>query len=448
MKKNKILPALLLAAIVSTSCLAQTAKLEEAINTYVNQYKFTGTVLVARHGEIILQKGYGFKDAATGTPNTVNTIYEIGSLAKQFTAAVILKLQEQGKLSVHDKLSKYYPGYPNGDKITIHYLLSHSAGIYNYTNNKAFMSGDQSKPVTLDSMIGLFINQPLAFEPGTKFSYSNSGYTLLGYIIEKVTGRPYREALETMILRPLQLKHSGYDFIALTDSNKATGYSYYAPGAYEPARYVHPSILYTTGALYSTVGDLYKWHWALMTNDFLSAASRQMMYTPVAGPYGYGWFADSLFGKKRASHDGAVPGFKSNINRIPEDDVCVIALSNSNGSSVGQMVRVLMCILYDQPYQLPVERKDVKLDTAVLKQYTGRYDFGPQTTTTITLENDMLYIQGGGLRKTELFAASETSFFGKTIDISVEFVKDSQAGIVSQVIIYADKQKYTGKKAN
>src|SRR5882724_5685376 len=236
MKKINTLLALLLTASACAMCQAPTDKLEAAINAYVSQYKFTGTVLVARQGKILLQKGYGFKNAATQAPNTVNTIYGIASLTKQFTAAIILKLQEQGKLSVEDKLSKYYPGYPNGDKITIRHLLSHTSGIYDYTRNREFMSGDQSQPVALDSMIGLFINKPLDFEPGAKFSYSNSGYTLLGYIIEKITGRPYREALEKMILQPLHLGHSGYDFIALADSNKSTGYGYYAPGMYQPVK--------------------------------------------------------------------------------------------------------------------------------------------------------------------------------------------------------------------
>lgn len=192
MKKNIIILTILLSISVCAFPQLQTAKLEEAITTYVNQNKFTGTVLVARQGKIILQKGYGFKDAATNKPNTVNTVYQVASLAKQFTAAVILKLQEQGQLTVYDQLSNYYPGYPNGEKITIHHLLSHTSGIYNYTDSKAFQLSDQSKPVKLDSLIRIFINEPLLFKPGSKFSYSNSGYTLLGYIIEKLTGKPYR----------------------------------------------------------------------------------------------------------------------------------------------------------------------------------------------------------------------------------------------------------------
>jgi CubicO group peptidase (beta-lactamase class C family) len=424
----------------------KSALMEKAITVYSDQYKFTGTVLVAKQGKIILQKAYGYKNVEKESLNTLNTSYQVASLAKQFTAAVILKLQEQGRLSVNDLLVKYYPDFPNSAKITIHHLLSHTSGIFNYTNSKDFMSGDQSKPVSLDSMISIFRDKPLGFEPGTKFSYSNSGYTMLGYIIEKITGEPYRAVLDEMILKPLQLTDSGYDFLALEHSNKSTGYTNYAPGMYQVAKYVHPSILYTTGALYTTVADLYKWHRALMSDKFLSAASKEMMYKPVAGPYGYGWFSDSLFGKKRLSHDGSVQGFKSNINRIPEDDVCIIALSNSNSSSVGQMVRVLMCILYDQPYQLPVERKYITIADDSLKQYIGLYDFGAGTNLTVTQEKEGLFLQGSGVPRFQLFAESPTVFFGKFFDATVEFVKDPGTGSVVQILFYQGKQKYTGQK--
>lgn len=268
MKKNMLILAALSAISFITNGQSIAPKLEQAVMAFVNQDKFTGTVLVAKQGKIILHKGYGFKNAETQMPNSINTIYQIASLAKQFTAAVVLKLQEQGKLSVQDKLSKYYPDYPHGDKITIHHLLSHTSGVYNYTDNKEFMSADQFKPVTHEYMIKQFSNKPLAFEPGTKFSYSNSGYTLLGYIIEKITSKPYREVLENLILKPLKLRNSGYDYSLLKDTAKSTGYSQYGISNYKAATYIHPSVLYTTGALYSTASDLYNWHKALMHTSF------------------------------------------------------------------------------------------------------------------------------------------------------------------------------------
>ena len=423
-----------------------SAELDAAVITFVKQEKFTGTILVARKGEILLHKAYGQKNDEAGQPNTVNSIYQIASLAKQFTAAVILKLQEQGKLSVKDKVSKYYPGYPNGDKITIHHLLSHTSGIYNYTDNKAFMSGDQSQLVTLDSMIRLFNNQPLVFEPGSRFSYSNSGYTLLGYIIEKVTGKSYQHVLNKLILKPLHLRHSGYDYLALKDSNKTTGYLQYGSGGFTKANPVHPSILYTTGALYSTTGDLYKWHQALMGNRFLSAASIQLLYTPYSGRYGYGWQIDSLYNKKRVSHSGNVAGFKSHINRIPEDDICVIILSNSMNSQPGQLSMICMAILYQQPYQLPVEKKYIKLNDDILRQYTGVYQFNPQLSMAFTLDKHQLFVQPSNQPRFEVFAETETMFFIKDFDMQFEFRKNSVTGEYDEIIFIRNKQSMTGKK--
>lgn len=446
MKIIQLTTIILLMITYSVKSQPTKEKLQQAIMTYVNQEKFTGTVLVAKKDQVILHEGYGFKDAESKSHNTINTVYQIASIAKQFTAAVILKLQENGKLSVQDKLSKYYADYPNGDKITIHHLLSHSSGIYNYTDNKDFMSSDQSKPVTLDYMIKQFIDKPLAFEPGTKFSYSNSGYTLLGYIIEKITGQPYYKALEAMILTPLKLINSGYDYTILNDSNKSIGYTQYGIGNYKSTSYVHPSILYTTGSLYSTTIDLYNWHRTLMGTSFLSAKSISEMYTAVAGPYGYGWQVDSLFGKKRVSHSGNVAGFKSNINRIPEDDVCVIVLSNSSSSQVGPMTMTLLSILYDRPYQLPVEKKFIKLSNDILKQYTGTYHFNPQLSMIVTLENDKLYLQPGNQPKFEILAENETSFFLKDFDMQFEFKKNNSTGIFDILHFTRNKQSMQGKR--
>lgn len=423
-----------------------STELETAIMTFVKQDKFTGTILVARKGEILLHKAYGQKNAEAGQSNTVNSIYQIASLAKQFTAAVILKLQEQGKLSVKDKVSKYYPGYPNGDKITIHHLLSHTSAIYNYTDNKVFMAGDQSKPVALDSMIRLFKDQPLAFEPGSRFSYSNSGYTLLGYIIEKVTGKSYQFVLNKLILKPLGLRYSGYDYMALSDSNKTNGYLQYGSGGFKIANPVHPSILYTTGALYSTTGDLYKWHRALMGTRFLSGASLQMLYTPNAGRYGYGWQIDSLYNKKRVSHSGNVAGFKSHINRIPEDDICVIILSNSMNSQPGPLSMICLAILYQQPYQLPIEKKYIKLTDDILRQYTGLYQFNPQLSMTFTLGNNQLFVQPTNQPRFEVFAETETLFFIKDFDMQFEFRKNSVTGEFDEIIFIRNKQSMAGKK--
>src|SRR5450755_4189648 len=179
------------------SLLAQDLrqKLDEAVTAFAKLDKFNGSVLVARKGEVLLEKGYGLKNAKSKTLNDAGTIYQLGSITKQFTSAIILRLVELKQLSLSDKLSKFYPDYPNRDKITITQLLSHTSGVYNYTNDPVFMKTEAVKPSTEEKMLVLFKDKPLDFSPGTDWRYSNSGYSLLGYIIQKVTKMPYEAAV-------------------------------------------------------------------------------------------------------------------------------------------------------------------------------------------------------------------------------------------------------------
>src|SRR5580698_113597 len=178
-------------AVIIIKVHAQTPSQEinELLKQYTKQNSFNGVALVAQKGKILLEQGYGYKNATTKSLNDSNTVFQIGSITKQFTSAIILQLQEQHKLSVQDKLSKYIPDYPNSDSITIENLLTHTSGIYNYTNDDAYMQNTSATPIKLETLISLFKNKPLDFSPGTKYSYSNSGYVLLGYIIERITGK-------------------------------------------------------------------------------------------------------------------------------------------------------------------------------------------------------------------------------------------------------------------
>jgi len=184
MKKIFVLVAVLFVVHFS---FAQGDKLDALIDAYAKLYKFNGSALVAKNGVILLNKGYGYRNATDKVANNEQTIFQLGSVTKQFTSAVILKLQEEKKLSVSDKLSKYFPGYPKGDSITIEQLLTHTSGIYNYTNDQKFMANEVTKSANREMMMALFKDKPLDFSPGSSWSYSNSGYSLLGYIIEAVT---------------------------------------------------------------------------------------------------------------------------------------------------------------------------------------------------------------------------------------------------------------------
>ncbi|HEY1056969.1 MAG TPA: serine hydrolase domain-containing protein, partial [Emticicia sp.] len=223
---KKIMAALCLMAGLLSKVSAQNVsqKLDELMSAYAKNKEFNGTVLVAQQGKILLEKGYGFQNLEKQLNNTPFTLYPIASITKTFTATLILKLAERKQLSVQDKLSKYFPYYPKGDSITIENLLTHTSGIFNYTEDNDFMYNESGKHATEQRILSLFKDKPLDFSPGTGWNYSNSGYGLLGYIIEKVTQMSYYSAVRKYLFEPAGMVNSGFDFVGLPTGRKATGY--------------------------------------------------------------------------------------------------------------------------------------------------------------------------------------------------------------------------------
>jgi CubicO group peptidase (beta-lactamase class C family) len=337
----------------STSVLSK--KLDEYIKSAVSVYKFNGAVLIARKGEVILQKGYGYKNFALKSLNDTNSVFQIGSLTKSFTAAVILKLQEEGKLSVDDKLSKYFPQVISADKITLRELLNHTSGLYNYVNDIA--AGDSaivSRPMSRQKVLDMFARKKLQFKPGKKYSYCNSDYYLLGMIIEKITGMRYDQAIRKWIFEPLGMKHSGFDYINLKDPAKASGYVIISATKYTPNVQWDSTVSCAAGAIYSTTGDLFKWNRAIATQRILSRGSWEQAFTPGLGNYGYGWWIRSMFNRKCINHGGRLLGFMSSFTYYPDDDITIILLINFGNyrDSLGRMDVGLSRIMLGQPYSL------------------------------------------------------------------------------------------------
>lgn len=407
----------------------QQDKLDNLLSAYAKLYKFNGSALVEKNGVMLLNKGYGFRNAADKTVNNEQTIFQLGSITKQFTAAVILKLQEEKKLSVSDRLSKYFPGYPKGDSITIEQLLTHTSGIYNYTDDGYFMSNEVTKPANREKMMALFKNKPLDFSPGTGWNYSNSGYSLLGYIIEAVTKKPYEQAVRQYIFTPLHMVHSGFDFTHLAAKEKATGYFKLDDKEAPAAPIVDSSVSFSAGAIYSTTGDLYLWHQALQHYIILSKVQQEKAYTPVKNHYGYGWNIDSIEGKRRVSHGGGIHGFVTNIARVPEDDVCVVLLSNASDPTVGDITKSIFAILYGKEYELPKERPVVKLPEEKLKQYEGEYEINKDLHVIMTVKDGELVAAPTGQPTAIMYAEKEDFFFLKAPEIQIEFTRDDKKAI-------------------
>ena len=321
-------------------------------DAYVTRQAFRGTVLLAKGGKVVLLKGYGLANVELDLANGSETKFRLGSITKQFTAAAILQLQERGKLRVGDKISKYVPGTPAAwNEITIHHLLTHTSGIPSYTNEAGYQVHMRERAGAPLDFIHRFRDLPLEFKPGEKFRYDNSGYFLLGVIIEQVSGVKYEDYLRQNIFEPLQMADTGYDWPAKILKHRASGYSKEVDGLEVNADFLDMGQPYAAGSLYSTVLDLFKWDRALYTTKVLTAESIEAAFTPNkydwadGTKYGYGWGIGQMHGHKTVGHGGGINGFSTVIWRAIEEDATAIVLSNTDYGKVGQIGKDLLEML-------------------------------------------------------------------------------------------------------
>ena len=358
------LASLLISAcwLTITSVIAQTKaeKIDALLRQYVANRQFNGTILVADKGKVLIKKGYGMANMEWNIANTPTTKFRLGSITKQFTAMLIMQLVEQGKLKLDGKVTEYLPDYPKatGAKVTIHHLLTHTSGIPSYTDFPGFFETMSRDPYTPDAFVKKFSGLPLEFEPGSKFSYDNSGYFLLGAIIEKITGKPYADVLQENIFTPLGMKDTGYDLASPVIAKRASGYEKRS-GGYVNAPYLDMTIPYAAGSMYSTVEDLYRWDQALYTDKLLSDSAKETLFTPFRDHYAYGWeVANVTIGQLKDSvqlveHGGGINGFNTLISRIPADKRLVLLLNNTGNAPLSTLRNNIFRILYNQPVESP-----------------------------------------------------------------------------------------------
>ena len=369
-KPHLILRAAFMAVLVffflSSPITAQNkaGQIDGLMKLYSDYGQFNGTVLVAENGKIIYKKGFGLAEMEWNIPNKPDTKFRLGSITKQFTSMLILQLVEEGKLSLEGKLSDYLSYYreDTGKKVNIHHLLTHTSGIPSYTNLPNFGREISRNPYPVEEFVKKFCSGDLEFEPGAKFSYNNSGYFLLGAVIEKTTGKTYEKVLEERIFQPLGMKNSGYDHYATIMTGRAAGYEQSLDG-YTNAPYLDMSLPYAAGSLYSTVEDLYIWDQALYTDRLLPGKMKELLFKPhVQNPgsaYGYGW----AVGKKKlpqskrevsfVGHGGGINGFNTLIERYVDDKHLIVLLNNTGGTVLGEMSTAIGRILYGEPYDPP-----------------------------------------------------------------------------------------------
>lgn len=446
MSYGKALSGLLLLLILCSGVQAQAdlaAKVDEYMAAQVKVNHWSGTALIARDGAILLSKGYGMANRELEVANSPQTKFRLGSITKQFTATAILLLEERGKLKVEDAVCKYLDPCPAAwQPVTIHHLLTHTSGIPSYTNRPDYrrtMHESRNK----EQMMAGIRDLPLEFHVGDRFKYNNSGYFLLGMIIEKASGRDYAAFLRANIFDPLGMKDSGYDVPSEILPGRAAGYLRQGSTVVNAA-YLDMGQPYAAGALYSTVEDLYTWDQALAAGKLLSAKSYEKMWTPSKDTYAYGWVVTA--GKRKTiGHGGGINGFSTNITRFPDDHACVIVLSNLENGNAGRVSRDLAAIFLGEPYQIPKERVVVRVDPNTYDVYVGKYQLAPDFVITVTREGDKLMTQATNQPKFEVFPESETKFFLRVVDAQMTFVKDA-TGKVSELILHQNGADQHAKK--
>ena len=317
----------------STSDAQPASRIDSFLAGLASQDRFGGSVLVAKDGQVILSQGYNMADREHGVPNTPQTVFRLGSVTKQFTALAILQLQQMGKLNVQDPICPYVQECPAAwQPITIHQLLTHTSGIPELTALPAFRDF-KKRPATPAETIDLLRELPLDFTPGKEWSYSNSGYIVLGAIVEAASREPYCDFIENHITRPLQMANTGCDSHILVTANRAQGYS----DSDSVADVIDMSIPFSAGGLISTVEDLFRWDQALYTTELLPQSLLDRLFMPMAPipapngaeeAYGYGWVIGEQFNQPRIWHRGSIEGFLSEIDRYPDHHDTIIVLGN------------------------------------------------------------------------------------------------------------------------
>ena len=301
------------------------------------------TFLISKNGSVIYKKAFGFANLELNAPMKTNNVFKIGSLTKQFTAISILMLMEKGKLNLDDEITKFIPDYPtNGNKITIHHLLTHTSGIKDYTKVKG-LNAIAQKDLTPLELIDFSKNEPIDFVPGEKYKYNNSGYVILGYIIEKVTGQPYADFIEERIFKKLEMTTSQYASQREVIQNRASGYQ--KKDSYINRMDFSLTLAYSAGGLMSTVDDMFKWQEAIKNNILVSKETTEKAFTNYTlnngehTNYGYGWHIKTINNNQIFEHGGSLWGFKSMGVYLPDLDIYVIGLTNCLCNSPTKVTR-------------------------------------------------------------------------------------------------------------
>lgn len=386
-----------------------------------------GAAIVSRSGVVIYKKAFGIADMELNVPMQTEMVFRIGSITKQFTAIAILQLAELGKLSLQDDIKKFIPDYPtHGKTITVEHLLTHTSGIKSYTSMESF-SELVRRDMKPEELIDTFKNQPMDFEPGEKWSYNNSGYFLLGFIIEKISGKSYEQYIKENLFTPAGMNNSAYDHPNQIIKNRVKGYQKSDQG-FENAAYMSMTLPYSAGSLISTVDDLAKWNRAVNSYKLVSKKWIDKAHTDFklnngkSTRFGYGWLITELQGSRSIDHGGAINGFLSEALYLPGEDVYIAILSNCTCNSPEQALIKMAALTIGKPYELKAQT----LDSVLAKDYEGIYENEDGTRQIITVNGNKLTSQRDGGDIHIIIPFDKDKFFFETNDLlTVRFIRNA-----------------------
>ncbi|MES2864024.1 MAG: serine hydrolase [Bacteroidota bacterium] len=419
-----------LAFTQKTNDLQLFAEFDKLLSEQYKTNETGATALVSRNGEVIYKKAFGMANLEFNIPMQVDNVFRIGSISKQFTAVAILQLMEQGKLNLQDDITKFIPDYPtHGYKITIEHLLTHTSGIQDYPSMK-----DYEDRITLDlkptEMINHFKNQPMEFAPGTKWKYNNSGYFLLGYIIEKVSGKTYPQYVEEIFFKPLGMNNSLYGSDSRIIKNRAAGYDKDFTGIIN-APFLSMTQPYAAGSLQSTIDDLFKWHQAVHSYKLIKKETLDKAFTKYKLAdgketiYGYGWILGNVQENPTIEHSGSINGFLTQSIYLPKEGLFVAVFSNCNCNSPGVIGAKMAALALGKPY----EYKELPVENTILQDYVGVYENNYGEQLFITLAENQLYSQLGIRKVNKLKAFQGDNFFFENLLTIITFSRNKKGEI-------------------
>lgn len=418
------------------------AKINEYIENRGKGSEFSGVILIARHGKIILSKGYGMADYEFSIPNTPPVRFRIASLTKPFTAIGVMKLQEQGKLTLEAPISSYLKDCPTEwSNITIYHLLTHTSGLPDLFGEMKAVPVEQTAG-EFERVVAGAKNKPLKNRPGEAFEYSNFGYCVLGYIIEKASGDLYATFLDKNIVRPLRMTGTLYDDPRPIIKNRASGYIR-RDGQLVNDKLSDPAG-YSAGGILSTAGDLLLLDRALYSSELLSKESLDQMFTAFKNDYGYGWKVTTQFDRKVFNHTGGTHGFSSHIARYPDEKLLIVVLSNiENENPQGLACNIAGMMLGTDKADLI---KPVRLTEETLKKYAGEYAFSPENVRAIQVDGTSLFFQINNDRYKLVPLGNDLFFLENQDQTRFRFITNEGGQVTGLVRTTCGKEDLRGKR--